>query len=102
MSKSYIPHNIKEIQKEGEKKFQLKYLFEEIHCQDIQPFMLYYLLMPPSVIGTSNNFIKLILTDQEKGLSYSLCFLKNGVSHIFFKFSINGFECRPWIKPLLV
>lgn len=39
MSKSCIPHT-KEIQKEGEKKFQLKYLFEEIHCQDIQPFML--------------------------------------------------------------
>lgn len=40
MSKSCIPHNTKKIQKEGEKKFQLKYLFEEIYCQDIQPFML--------------------------------------------------------------
>lgn len=60
-TKSCISHNTKEIQMEGEKKFQLKYLFEEIYCQDIQPFMLSYLLMPPSVIGT--NFIKLILTD---------------------------------------
>lgn len=60
--------------------------------------------MPPSVIGTINNFIKLILTDQEKGLSYGLglYFLKNGVSHVFFKFSLNGSECTPWIKPLLV
>lgn len=39
-TKSCIPHNTKESQEKGEKKFQLKYLFEEIYCQDIQPLML--------------------------------------------------------------
>lgn len=70
-TKSCISHNTKGSQDEGEKKFQLKYLFKAMYCQRCTTLH-GLIVLTASLCDIEINFIKLTLSDQGRGLSCDL------------------------------